>query len=50
MAKQVFGQLAIFEPQMTFAGGGETARVEIAGALDMTPEDVDNIFRQASKL
>lgn len=33
MAKQVFGQLAIFEPQMNFAGGGETARVEIYGAI-----------------
>jgi ATP-dependent Clp endopeptidase proteolytic subunit ClpP len=33
MAKQVFGQLAIFEPSQNFAGGGETARVEIYGAI-----------------
>lgn len=33
MGKQVFGQLAIFDPVQNFAGGGETARVELYGAI-----------------
>lgn len=33
MGKQTFGQLAVFEPVQNFAGGGETARVEIYGAI-----------------
>ena len=33
MGKQVFGQLTIFDPVQNFAGGGETARVELYGAI-----------------
>lgn len=33
MGKQTFGQLSIFEPMQNFAGGGETVRVEIYGAI-----------------
>lgn len=33
MGKQTFGQFAIEEPVLNFAGGGKTARVEIFGAI-----------------
>lgn len=33
MAKKAFGEFAIHDPVMNFAGGGETARVDIYGAI-----------------